>query len=476
MNDPRTLPCFHSFCKVCLERIVENTREKAKSAKIEDFNCPSCRAVFNLKPNQEVAELSCSHVVRNMLEAVKLQRQAKHANCSKCNKQEASSRCLTCELFLCDECLAEHNSIAKNWPGFRKISCSVLTIEELAKPENQSKIKGNGASYCEKHQGKKLKFYCETCKEIICRYCMDFIHTRQDHKCEPIEHVVEKRKESLMRSINAFEKKLVSGNEALLAICDVEAKFQSNAEEVKKFVNEEKESVKDMLLQCLAENARKKHDEINELYEKNQNAIVQQKNEIESFVSDLNTSYYVAKKVAKAGTAVELIESAGMAEEKLRSIERKEKTKLTKAINYGDIVMEYEKIREDDVKKLQKLLKLGNVKVISPEKQEKYRKIKAVGEPIVHRESGQAQGSWMRDPLGLLGPEKIWYMEGYEGSTVLEFENMDNFKAGWVAKTYDLPIQYGFDGTGSVVYGRYLYYNRFASETPPVQLREKMQW
>ena len=64
----------------------------------------------------------------------------------------------------------------------------------------------------------------------------------------------------------------------------------------------------------------------------------------------------------------------------------------------------------------------------------------------------------MRDPLGLLGPEKIWYISGTYGNKVLEFESMDHFKAGEVAKTYTLP--YYIDGTGSVVYGRYLYYNR----------------
>jgi hypothetical protein len=81
-----------------------------------------------------------------------------------------------------------------------------------------------------------------------------------------------------------------------------------------------------------------------------------------------------------------------------------------------------------------------------------------VGDPIVHHHSGTTQGAWMRDPLGLLGPEKIWYINGDNKNKVLEFESMDHFKAGEVAKTYTLP--YYIDGTGSVVYGRHLYFNR----------------
>ncbi len=65
----------------------------------------------------------------------------------------------------------------------------------------------------------------------------------------------------------------------------------------------------------------------------------------------------------------------------------------------------------------------------------------------------------MKDPLGIMGAETIFVMEGYHSrNEVEEFENMDMFKAGVAHKTYKLP--YKWDGTGAVVYGPYLYYNR----------------
>ena len=65
----------------------------------------------------------------------------------------------------------------------------------------------------------------------------------------------------------------------------------------------------------------------------------------------------------------------------------------------------------------------------------------------------------MKDPLGVMGVDTIFVMESYvRKNLVEEFENMGKFKAGVTRKTYKLP--YTWDGTGAVVYGPYLYYNR----------------
>jgi len=65
----------------------------------------------------------------------------------------------------------------------------------------------------------------------------------------------------------------------------------------------------------------------------------------------------------------------------------------------------------------------------------------------------------MKDPLEIMGAETIFVMEYYSGNVLEEYENMNKFKAGLMRKKYKLP--YSWDGTGAVVYGQHLCYNRW---------------
>jgi len=84
--------------------------------------------------------------------------------------------------------------------------------------------------------------------------------------------------------------------------------------------------------------------------------------------------------------------------------------------------------------------------------------IKSIGKPITHNTRWLNYGAWMKDPLGIMGTETIFTMEHFHSDVVQEFENMAKFKAGLPRKTYKLP--YYWDGTGAVVYGPYLFFNR----------------
>ena len=90
---------------------------------------------------------------------------------------------------------------------------------------------------------------------------------------------------------------------------------------------------------------------------------------------------------------------------------------------------------------------------------DKCTNIKKIGKPVAHNSREHYSGAWMKDPLEIMGAETIFVMEDHGGKNLLEeYESMNKFKAGLVRKKYKLP--YTWDGTGAVVYGQHLYYNR----------------
>ena len=207
LKDPRPLPFFHSFCKACLEGIVNTCRGKAPRRRpIREFPCPNCRTTFILDPDKQVADMPRNHFIYNMVvKATAVLDRGTGVPCShNCSQSYSVARCVTCEKFLCRECLIDHNKY-RGHSGH-----SVLTMEELSKPENRKKIVDR--MYCSEHTGKRLKVYCETCDQLICKDCMDFKHVKQGHSCVLVKDVANNYKELLVLNNKAMEDALTEGN------------------------------------------------------------------------------------------------------------------------------------------------------------------------------------------------------------------------------------------------------------------------
>ena len=83
-----------------------------------------------------------------------------------------------------------------------------------------------------------------------------------------------------------------------------------------------------------------------------------------------------------------------------------------------------------------------------------------VSSPTFVRSFSPTYGDWMADPLQTTGAGKIWVIPGYSnGKIVYEYLSQADLLANTINHTYTLPI--GFAGTGHVIYGGYLYYNKY---------------
>ena len=325
LSEPRSLHCLHNFCKACLGKYVDRLRGPDK--KVETFPCPTCRSEFALNPDQDVANLPSSYFIKNMLEIMAIQRQAKVARCSSC-QEAAANRCMTCEMFMCEKCSNYHAM----WPIMK--DHDVLSVEELSNPECQIKMKSK--LYCPKHKDKILEYYCETCKELSCIHCMVLNHTKQNHSCVSVEKIAPKQKEILQGSCAKLDEKLSAGKKALNAISEVMKSLQTNAKKAKDQIYAQKVQILKNVTEKLEEQAAILVQDVDKAYGELHGQLTKQYSELKDYLDKIEVSVSLPKNLLKRGSAEEILSTQKVIDENVEKLENEGPKDLV-PVNDGSI-------------------------------------------------------------------------------------------------------------------------------------------
>ncbi|KAM9495987.1 tripartite motif-containing protein 16-like [Clarias gariepinus] len=157
LKDPVTLPCSHSFCKVCINYCWD---QEDKSGV---YSCPQCKDTFTPRP-----VLHRNNMLAEVVEKLKKKTEVQAASPAdsdigpedvECDfftgkKHKAVKSCLMCLAFFCETHLKHHYEIH----GFKK----QMLIE--ATKNLQEKL-------CSEHD-KVMEIYCWTDKRFICCLCL----------------------------------------------------------------------------------------------------------------------------------------------------------------------------------------------------------------------------------------------------------------------------------------------------------------
>ena len=171
-QDPKILPCFHYYCKRCVLQLA---------AREQHFPCPECRGDTLLPPTGADGFPTAFFVNRmkslhDAMEKVQGATSSGDLICEQCHSDKAVAFCRHCAQFICDFCREGHRRM-KMLSGH-----TVVSIEELRRnAEENLPIVHPEPMRCKEHQ-KRLKIYCFTCNQLICRDCVLIEH--KDHKIE----------------------------------------------------------------------------------------------------------------------------------------------------------------------------------------------------------------------------------------------------------------------------------------------------
>ncbi|XP_019850714.1 PREDICTED: RING finger protein nhl-1-like [Amphimedon queenslandica] len=225
-TEPKTLPCLHSFCTSCLERMPQE-----KKGYVYALNCPVCRTPASV-PTEGVRGYPIAFHINNLIDVYQKLSKVKQRQtlCENCSERNATGHCNECNQFLCTACIDMH----KKWAMFSHHV--IKSVEEMATSSVGSMITAKKsekfeAESCKKH-GKPLEIYCEKCEEVICSNCTVKIH--KDHEYDLISDTYPKHQAIIEASLKPVDKEIRRATNVFAELEKRKKKVKEKGESVKR--------------------------------------------------------------------------------------------------------------------------------------------------------------------------------------------------------------------------------------------------
>ena len=206
----------------------------------ESFKCPTCEKEASIPEGGVLAlpkDLRKGYEAQRSRYEMKLSSQSGAGNCERCMKRSgnaATNFCCECCEFLCETCSEDHKWCRKT------SSHEIVSVGEKKVAQNvKFEIKHEDIN-CQRHTDQIVKFYCGTCKVLICCNCVVIKHA--SHECNDIDDMAEKEKADLLTSLASTAEAKSKLSDAL-ALGDkmmqqVQAKQKSVEKDIKRSFNE----------------------------------------------------------------------------------------------------------------------------------------------------------------------------------------------------------------------------------------------
>lgn len=261
-DDPKLLPCLHTFCKRCIGLITEGNGDS--------LFCPICRSEVAL-PSKNVDDLKPNVIVLRKLEEFDRQKlRQREEDCSGCEngRNIAANRCLQCQEFLCGDCTLAHRRVK-----FTR-EHEILSLEEFVDRTNPR----DDSSFiaCVNHNAEDIDMYCKTCDLLTCKECRRTAD-HEGHEIVSLQNAVDSTKPTLLSLLDAAQKNIPTLQRSVYEIIKVYGRWQNKIDDISWQIRRTSRR----LIQAIKEREHQLLKELNTIKDNRCSVLVKQKEEIE---------------------------------------------------------------------------------------------------------------------------------------------------------------------------------------------------
>ena len=247
-KNPKYLPCHHSYCEQCLEEM------KVQSKII----CPECRKEA-IVPAGGVKDLPNNFFINRMVDELVLKRKVEgeeEVKCDDCDEDEpVVAYCPECNSFLCQFCYETHKR-NKRFRGH-----GIVPLTELRSSKSiplEAKMK---APLCKEHD-EQLKYYCETCEQLVCMYCTVKEHNGHNH--DTVKKMATKHRNELKEVTASVDEMIRDLSEAHDSIDKMRKKIRQQGDEVDKKIDQHYDELVQKLMKQKEQLKQQGHDAVSQ--------------------------------------------------------------------------------------------------------------------------------------------------------------------------------------------------------------------
>ena len=348
-DDPRIVPCLHSFCLQCLHHEIE------KSGSQQMFQCPICEQNTSIPVGGASVVPQNLHLGFQVEVAGYMSKMVNNSEvcCDECvdgRNGLAVVFCCMCHQFLCKVCRDHHSSSRR----FSKHKIVLLNQAEARQLHTTIKPRDH---YCSQpsHEDNKLNFICETCSLLVCPHCSTVTHkshsvkeistVAKSHQME-ITGALEDAKEVVTRLTGAIE-----GNNRMIEQVEISKRTAFLA------INQAFE----ILQQTLEERKRTLLSELEAISLSKTTALTLQNEQFEKMVGDIGHYTNMVSQILQTHTDHEIVALGGLIPTELQATLKRIQTISLTPNQHSNITVS---VQTDDL--VTQLSKLGEIIVFSP--------------------------------------------------------------------------------------------------------------